>query len=145
MSGDTHHEGENTEALQRVAAIALGAMERAYAPYSRFPVGPPLLCAGGTVVAGSNVENASYPAGVCAERVAVGSAVAAGHRGFLLLVVATGSVQPSPPCGMCRQVLAEFAPNLTVVSVTTSGAKRVWSMVELLPSPFSADFVDRSA
>lgn len=126
------------ERLERATAAALAAMGRAYAPYSDFPVGAALVCSDDTIVVGANVENASYPAGVCAERVAVGSAIAAGHREFSLIVVATASSQPSPPCGICRQVLAEFAPDLQVVSVTTSGVRRVWSMGELLPSPFSA-------
>lgn len=142
--GDSAAHPDESPIVERAIAAALAAMERAYAPYSGFPVGAALVCADDKIVVGTNVENASYPAGVCAERVAVGSAVAAGHRDFAAIVVATGSDRPSPPCGICRQVLAEFAPGIRVVSVTTSGARRVWNLDDLLPSPFSASFVDPS-
>lgn len=120
----------------RLRAAAFAAMERAYAPYSRFRVGAALLTSDGDVVTGCNVENAAYPASICAERGAVMAAVAAGHRRFDLLVLATEAHEPAPPCGQCRQVLAEFAPALPVVSVTRGGAVRRWTMAGLLPSPF---------
>ncbi|MCC6774539.1 MAG: cytidine deaminase [Gemmatimonadaceae bacterium] len=113
------------------------ARERAYAPYSRFRVGAALLADDGRVFSGCNVENSSDPAGICAERGAVASAVVSGARRFSALVVSTEADQPTPPCGVCRQVLVEFAPLLTVVSVTTSGLSARWTMGELLPSPFT--------
>ena len=109
---------------------AAAAMEQAYAPYSDFRVGAALLAADGTVVEGCNVENASYPAGICAERVAVGAAVARGLRDFQALAIATEAETPTPPCGICRQVLMEFAPNLPVLSVTRGGAEARWTMSE---------------
>ena len=121
---------------ERLRAAAFAAMERAYAPYSRFRVGAALLTADGEVVTGCNVENAAYPASICAERGAVMAAVAAGHRAFDRVVIATEAREPASPCGQCRQVLAEFAPALPVVSVTRGGAVRRWTMAELLPSPF---------
>jgi cytidine deaminase len=122
--------------LDRLREAAFAAMARAYAPYSEFPVGAALLTADGSVVAGCNVENAAYPSGICAERGAVMAAVAAGHRAFRLLVLATEADEPAPPCGACRQVLVEFAPRLPVVSVNRDGEVRRWTMAELLPSPF---------
>jgi cytidine deaminase len=112
-------------------------MERAYAPYSHFPVGAALVCADGSIAAGCNVENAAYPAGICAERSALAAAVASGHRHFRLLVVTSTADEPSPPCGLCRQALVEFAPALDVVSVSRAGARARWSLAELLAHPFT--------
>jgi cytidine deaminase len=118
-------------------------MERAYAPYSSFKVGAALLAADGTVVEGCNVENASYPAGSCAERVAVGAAVARGMRQFDALAIVTEAEMPTPPCGICRQVLMEFAPDLPVLSVARGGAEARWTMSELLPHAFTPTSLGR--
>lgn len=122
--------------LDECVTAARVAMERAYAPYSGFAVGAALLTADGTVVPGCNVENAAYPSGICAERGAVMSAVAAGHRRFDLLVLTTAAETPTPPCGPCRQVLVEFAPTLPIMSVTRDGRSASWTLAELLPTPF---------
>ncbi len=122
---------------------AMAAMERAYAPYSRFRVGAALLAADGSVTEGCNVENAAYPAGICAERAAVAAAVARGVRDFSAIVIATESETPTPPCGMCRQVMMEFAPRLTVVSTTRSGASARWIMSDLLPEAFTPTSLGR--
>ena len=125
--------------LERLIPAAVAVMRRAYAPYSHFRVGAALLTRSGEIFVGCNVENASYPAALCAERGAVMGALAAGQRDFELIVIATEAEDPTPPCGQCRQVLAEFAPGLEVVSVVHDGLSRRWTMTELLPSPFLPD------
>lgn len=122
---------------------ATAAMERAYAPYSRFRVGAALLGLDGSITDGCNVENAAYPAGICAERSAVAAAVARGVRAFEAIVIVTEADVPTPPCGMCRQVLVEFAPKLEVVSITRGGAVAKWSMSELLPAAFTPTSMGR--
>lgn len=121
----------------RLRERATAAMEQAYAPYSRFRVGAALLAIDGSIDVGCNVENASYPAGICAERAAIASAIARGVREFAAVVIVTEAGTPTPPCGMCRQVLMEFAPQLPVHSLTRGGASARWMMSELLPEAFT--------
>ena len=123
--------------MDAALAAATAAMERAYAPYSNFSVGAALVCADGSVAVGCNVENAAYPAGICAERAALSAAVGSGHRQFRLLVVTSYADEPAPPCGLCRQALVEFAPGLDVVSVTRGGARAQWTLGDLLAHPFT--------
>jgi len=122
---------------QTLRDAATAAMHRAYAPYSQFRVGAALLTPDGAVFSGCNVESASSPAGSCAERGALMAAVAAGQRQFTQLLVVTEADEPTPPCGVCRQALMEFAPELDIASVTTSGAEARWRLSELLPHPFT--------
>jgi cytidine deaminase len=122
---------------ERLVAAARAIRARAYAPYSRFFVGAALLCDDGTVIEGVNVENASYGLCVCAERNAINTAVAQGKRGFSAIAVATASVPPSPPCGMCRQVLSELAPNADVILVNDGTDRIKTTVAALLPGSFS--------
>ncbi len=109
------------------------AREQAYAPYSRFLVGAALRTKSGRVFCGCNVENLSFGLTICAERVAVGAAIAAGEREFEALAVVADSKEPVTPCGACRQVLAEFSPALPVCSANLQGATYESSIRELLP------------
>lgn len=123
--------------------VAVGAAKNAYAPYSGFTVGAAVLCDDGTVFTGCNVENASYSVTLCAERVALFSAVAAGHRSFKAIAVA-GSVdgdysKPIPPCGICLQAMSEFFDGDTVVVLSDgNGGVREYKFVDLLPMGFKA-------
>ncbi len=120
-------------------------MEHAYAPYSKFKVGAVLVGTDGSVTEACNVENAAFPAGTCAERAAIASAVAKGVRTFRALVIASSADDPTPPCGMCRQALIEFAPDLEIISVTRSGKEAHWRLTELLPVAFSPSSLKHTA
>ena len=109
------------------------ARERAYAPYSHFKVGAALRTKSGRVFTGCNVENLSFGLTICAERVAVGAAVAAGERHFEALAVVADSKAPVSPCGACRQVLAEFSATLPIISANLAGEVYESSIAELLP------------
>ena len=138
------HRQPGRATIERLRSAAEEAMHRAYAPYSSFRVGAALLGDDGSVITGCNVENASYPATICAERGAVAAAVARGITGFDALVIVTEATEPTPPCGVCRQVLVEFAPSLPVVSVAAQGREAAWSLEELLPQPFVPDSMGRA-
>lgn len=120
-------------------AAAKRANANAYAPYSRFGVGAALRADDGTVFAGSNVENASFGLTRCAEQSAVQAMVTAGRRRFSQVVVYTESDEPSSPCGGCRQVLSEFAPDAEVYLVNHRGAVVKTSVKALLPGAFGPE------
>ena len=124
-----------SEATARLESLAADARDRAYAPYSGYPVGAALEAADGSVYTGCNVENASYSVTCCAERSALFAAVSAGARSFRRMVVTAGGSAPYP-CGSCRQALAEFAPQLEVVVLTDDGARHEFTLDALLPHPF---------
>ncbi|RMH59110.1 MAG: cytidine deaminase [Candidatus Hydrogenedentota bacterium] len=113
------------------------ARERAYAPYSRFPVGAALLCEDGTIYTGCNVENASYGLTCCAERTAIFKAVSEGHTKFRAISVVLDSTDPSAPCGACRQVIFEFGPDIDVVMANVgSESVDVVKITDLIPRAF---------
>lgn len=113
-------------------------MKNAYAPYSKFHVGAAIEADDGTIHVGCNVENASYGLTICAERMAVGAAVAAGKRSLKRVAVATAVEPPATPCGACRQLLAEFGLDLEIIAAGPS-SERHWKLRELLPEAFTRD------
>jgi cytidine deaminase len=120
-------------------ARAIAAQQAAYAPYSRFRVGASALM-DGRMFDGANVENASYPLALCAERAAIVAAVVAGARSLEALAVCTDSSPPSSPCGACRQVMLEFASDPAIVIITAvnpAGEQRSWTLAQLIPDGFS--------
>ena len=128
---------------EELKAAAVAMLDRAYVPYSRFPVGAALECADGTVFTGCNVENASYPAGLCAERNAMFHAVAEGHTDFVRIVVAGRSDDFCYPCGICRQVMKEFAPELEVICLNKDGDEKRLTLNDLLPYGFDRTWLPK--
>ncbi|WP_442902468.1 cytidine deaminase [Frigidibacter sp. MR17.14] len=124
---------------------ATAVRERAYAPYSNFKVGAALRDAAGAVHVGCNVENVAYPEGTCAEAGAIAAMVAAGQTRFTEAFVIADSPQPVPPCGGCRQKLAEFAaPGAKVTLATTSGLIFETTVADLLPGSFGRAHMEAS-
>jgi cytidine deaminase len=121
---------------------ARAVQRNAYCPYSEFRVGAALEAADGRVFVGTNVESASYGLTICAERMAIGAAVAAGARGFRRIVVATDVDPAASPCGACRQLLAEFGLDLEVIAVGPETERR-WTLRELLPDAFAKASLSR--
>jgi cytidine deaminase len=117
-----------------LAQAARQARQRAYAPYSHYQVGAALLAEDGTIYHGCNVENAAYPATICAERVAVTKAVSDGQRHFTAIAIATNN--GGSPCGICRQVMFEFAPTLLVLLVDDEHITAEYRLSDLLPDGF---------
>ena len=122
---------------QALVSLAFTMLEHSYVPYSHFPVGAALLCADGAVFTGCNVENAAYGSCICAERTALVKAVSEGRRdGFVKLAVAGRGEDYCWPCGACRQMLYEFAPELTVLVARGDGVFVQTALNELLPHGF---------
>ena len=119
-----------------LVVAARRARRRAIAPYSGFKVGAALLTSDGTVVTGCNIENATYGLTLCAERVAMFTALAAGHRRFTQVAVVADTASPTPPCGPCRQILWEFAGDLEVILANLRRETGRHRLSDLLPLPF---------
>ncbi|HEX5793767.1 MAG TPA: cytidine deaminase [Rheinheimera sp.] len=132
----------NWAVLQQAAQQAAA---QAYAPYSKFPVGVAVLADSGKIYSGCNVENASYGGTVCAERNAIAAAVVAGERKFTALLVYTPQTQLTPPCGICRQVIAEFfTPDAPIASCNHLQQQQNWTLGELLPAAFTPTYLANS-
>lgn len=122
---------------QELVTLAFSMLERSYVPYSNFPVGAALLCGDGTVFTGCNVENAAYGSTICAERTALLKAVSEGHRDdWQAIAIAGRGEDYCWPCGSCRQMLYEFAPNLKILVARGDGEFVTTSLSELMPHGF---------
>lgn len=128
---------------QELCQKAVDMLKMAYVPYSRFPVGAALECTDGTVFTGCNIENAAYTPTVCAERTAVFKAVSEGHRAFRRIAIAADTEKFCAPCGVCRQVLEEFAPEIEVLLVNREGKTLELTLPELLPYGFGPKDLER--
>lgn len=126
---------------QELVELAFTMLDKAYVPYSHFPVGAALEGADGTIYTGCNVENAAYGATICAERTAMVKAVSEGHRDFDTIVIAGRSEDYCVPCGTCRQVMMEFAPDLTVICLNGKGESKRFALKELLPYGFDQSWL----
>ena len=124
---------------------ATAVRDQAYAPYSRFKVGAAIRSTSGAVYVGCNVENVAYPEGTCAEAGAIAAMVAAGETEIAEVLVIADSPDPVPPCGGCRQKLAEFAKgDVKLTMATTDGASTTVTVADILPGAFTAGHMDRT-
>ena len=121
---------------RQLVSLAVDMQQRSYVPYSHFPVGAALLCCDGTVFTGCNVENAAYGSTICAERTALVKAVSEGYTDFSAIAITGQGEDYCWPCGACRQMLYEFAPNLKVLVSRRDGQITSASLSELLPHGF---------
>ncbi len=123
--------------VKKLVEMAHSARDQAYAPYSNYSVGAALLTEDGEIFTGCNIENAVYPTTCCAERVAIFKAISEGHRHFRAIAVSTED--GGSPCGVCRQVMREFAPEMAVFIADAEGIVRETSVTELLPDSFGPE------
>lgn len=131
---------------KELCSFAIKAMENSYSPYSKFHVGAALLCKNGKVYTGCNIENAAYGPTICAERTAFFKAVSEGERNFVSIAVAGGKdgkiSGAFPPCGVCRQVMAEFCDeDFIIMVVTAEGEYKAYTLKELLPEAFGPKYI----
>ncbi|MCQ2479627.1 MAG: cytidine deaminase [Clostridia bacterium] len=131
---------------KKLCAMAIDAMGKSYSPYSGYKVGAALLCKNGKIFTGCNIENAAYSPSICAERTAIFKAVSEGEKEFEAIAVAggkDGKIQGAfPPCGVCRQVMAEFCKeDFTVLVVTGEESFKEYKFKEILPEAFGPDYI----
>lgn len=129
--------------LDELKALAISMLDRAYCPYSHFPVGAALECSDGSVFTGCNIENAAYPVGICAERTAMSKAISEGHRDFVRIVIAANSKECCAPCGMCRQFMMEFNPDMEVTCMNEARESVSMLVRELLPMGFDGSALSK--
>jgi cytidine deaminase len=129
--------------IERLVTAAREARDRAHAAFSHFKVGAALETDAAEVVTGCNIENATYGLTMCAERVAMFKALSEGHRRFRRVVVVADTVEPTPPCGPCRQILWEFGGDLEVILANLERVTAVHRLAALFPFPFDAGFLEK--
>ncbi|MCR4790585.1 MAG: cytidine deaminase [Treponemataceae bacterium] len=121
---------------EKLVQMALDARKNSYSPYSKYRVGAALLCEDGSLYTGCNIENSSYPCGICAERTAMSKAVSEGHTKFKAIAIVGSSEEICTPCGLCRQFMYEFAPDLLVLCCSSRGNYQEYLLKELLLAGF---------
>jgi cytidine deaminase len=126
----------NKDTTRKLVETAKKVREHAYAPYSDYKVGAAVLAASGKIYRGCNIENSSYGMTLCAERVALSSAVANGERKLVAIAIVTDDDPPATPCGACRQVLSEFRKDLIIIAANLSGQQVRFKLSDLIPHPF---------
>lgn len=131
--------------LDELVKLAFQAQNNAIAPYSQFPVGAALLTKSGRVFSGSNIESSSYGLSMCAERVALFKALSDGETEFTAIAIGTHSQGLCPPCGACRQLLWEYAPQIQVAIANQSNSYQVFQLNDLFPEPFDRHFLSSHA
>ena len=123
---------------EKLFAAAKKMLEHSYAPYSNFKVGAAIECADGTIFSGCNIENASFSATICAERVAITKAISEGYKDFIRIVITSESEQFCPPCGSCLQVISEFVDDdFEIIMLNSAGEYKTTTLGELLPYRFN--------
>lgn len=128
----------DSKEISALLGKALETRKNSYSPYSRYPVGAALLAEDGSIYTGCNMENVSYPASLCAERNALGSAIADGKRKFRAIAIVGSPEDYTMPCGICRQALAEFQVPL-IICGKSEDDYRTYTLEEIFPASFTAD------
>ena len=123
---------------------AFNAQKNAYAPYSKFLVGASVLTKSGKIYAGANIENASYPAGICAERVAASKAISEGEKDFVAVCITCSETTFAYPCGICRQFLSEFSKNMDIIVAKSADEYEIYKLYESLPKNFDDNALKNS-
>lgn len=128
---------------QKLINCAIKAKELSYSPYSKFKVGASVLCSSGKIYGGSNIENASYPCGICAERSCIAHAMANGEKDFVAMAIVSDSLDYCYPCGICRQFLIEFNKDMQIIVAKNKDDFKQTTIKELLPNSFDNNSLNK--
>lgn len=122
---------------KKLIKLSLNAQKNSYSPYSKFSVGASLLTKNGKIYTGANIENASYPAGICAERVAMSKAISEGENSFVAICITASNGDYAFPCGICRQFISEFSDKMEIIIAKNEEEYKIFKTCELLPHSFN--------